>query len=72
MSDVKSYAVYGNNLIFSKSQGGIFLYDLSKNKVISLIEKSKYYYDELTINSQGLLFAKKYLIREYSPLGIIQ
>ena len=72
MSDVKSYAVYGNNLIFSKTQGGIFLYDLSKNKVISLIEKSKYYYDELTINSQGLLFAKKYLIREYSPLGIIQ
>ena len=72
MSDVKSYAVYGNNLIFSKSEGGIFLYDMSKNKVISLIEKSKYYYDELTINSQGLLFAKKYLIREYSPLGIIQ
>lgn len=72
MSDVKSYAVYGNNLIFSKTQGGIFLYDMSKNKVISLIEKSKYYYDELTINSQGLLFAKKYLIREYSPLGIIQ
>ena len=72
MSDVKSYAVYGNNLIFSKTQGGIFLYDLSKNKVISLIEKSKYYYDELTINSQGLLFAKKYLIREYSPLGIIE
>ena len=72
MSDVKSYAVYGNNLIFSKTQGGIFLYDMSKNKVISLIEKSKYYYDELTINSQGLLFAKKYLIREYLPLGIIQ
>lgn len=72
MSDVKSYAVYGNNLIFSKTQGGIFLYDMSKNKVISLIERSKYYYDELTINSQGLLFAKKYLIREYSPLGIIQ
>ena len=72
MSDVKSYTLYGNNLIFSKSEGGIFLYDLSKNKVISLIEKSKYYYDELTINSQGLLFAKKYLIREYSPLGIIQ
>lgn len=72
MSDVKSYAVYGNNLIFSKTQGGIFLYDMSKNKVISLIEKSKYYYDELTINSQGLLFAKKYLIREYSPLGIIE
>lgn len=72
MSDVKSYTLYGNNLIFSKSEGGIFLYDMSKNKVISLIEKSKYYYDELTINSQGLLFAKKYLIREYSPLGIIQ
>ena len=72
MSDVKSYAVYGNNLIFSKTQGGIFLYDMSKNKVISLIEKSKYYYDELTINSQGLLFAKKYLIQEYSPVGIIQ
>ena len=72
MSDVKSYAVYDNNLIFSKTQGGIFLYDMSKNKVISLIERSKYYYDELTINSQGLLFAKKYLIREYSPLGIIQ
>ena len=72
MSDVKSYTLYGNNLIFSKSEGGIFLYDMSKNKVISLIEKSKYYYDELTINSQGLLFANKYLIREYSPLGIIQ
>lgn len=72
MSDVKSYTLYGNNLIFSKSEGGIFLYDMSKNKVISLIEKSKYYYDELTINSQGLLFAKKYLIREYSPLGIIE
>ena len=72
MSDVKSYAVYGNNLIFSKTQGGIFLYDMSKNKVISLIEKSKYYYDELTINSQGLLFAKKYLIQEDSPVGIIQ
>lgn len=72
MSDVKSYTLYGNNLIFSKSEGGIFLYDMSKNKVISLIEKSKYYYDELMINSQGLLFAKKYLIREYSPLGIIQ
>ena len=72
MSDVKSYTLYGNNLIFSKSEGGIFLYDMSKNKDISLIEKSKYYYDELTINSQGLLFAKKYLIREYSPLGIIQ
>ena len=72
MSDVKSYTLYGNNLLFSKSEGGIFLYDMSKNKVISLIEKSKYYYDELTINSQGLLFAKKYLIREYSPLGIIQ
>ena len=72
MSDVKSYTLFGNNLIFSKSEGGIFLYDMSKNKVISLIEKSKYYYDELTINSQGLLFAKKYLIREYSPLGIIQ
>ena len=72
MSDVKSYTLYGNNLIFSKTQGGIFLYDMSKNKVISLIERSKYYYDELTINSQGLLFAKKYLIREYSPLGIIQ
>ena len=72
MSDVKSYTLYGNNLIFSKSEGGIFLYDMSKNKVISLIERSKYYYDELTINSQGLLFAKKYLIREYSPLGIIQ
>ena len=72
MSDVKSYTLYGNNLIFSKSEGGIFLYDMSKNKVFSLIEKSKYYYDELTINSQGLLFAKKYLIREYSPLGIIQ
>lgn len=72
MSDVKSYAVYGNNLIFSKTQGGIFLYDMSKNKVISLIERSKYYYDELTINSQGLLFAKKYLIQEDSPVGIIQ
>lgn len=72
MSDVKSYTLYGNNLIFSKSEGGIFLYDMSKNEVISLIKKSKYYYDELTINSQGLLFAKKYLIREYSPLGIIQ
>ena len=72
MSDVKSYTLYGNNLIFSKSEGGIFLYDMSKNKVISLIEKSKYYYDELTINSQGLLFAKKYLIQEYSPVGIIQ
>ena len=71
MSDVKSYTLYGNNLIFSKSEGGIFLYDMSKNKVISLIEKSKYYYDELTMNSQGLLFAKKYLIREYSPLGLI-
>ena len=71
MSDVKSYAVYGNNLIFSKTQGGIFLYDMSKNKVISLIERSKYYYDELTINSQGLLFAKKYLIQEDSPVGII-
>ena len=72
MSDVKSYTLYGNNLIFSKSEGGIFLYDMSKNKVISLIEKSKYYYDELTINSQGLLFAKKYLIQEDSPVGIIQ
>ena len=72
MSDVKSYTLYGNNLIFSKSEGGIFLYDMSKNKVISLIEKSKYYYDELTINSQGLLFAKKYLIQEASPVGIIQ
>ena len=72
MSDVKSYAVYGNNLIFSKTQGGIFLYDMSKNIVISLIERSKYYYDELTINSQGLLFAKKYLIQEDSPVGIIQ
>lgn len=72
MSDVKSYAVYGNNLIFSKTQGGIFLYDMSKNKVISLIERSKYYYDELTINSQGLLFEKKYLIQEDSPVGIIQ
>ena len=72
MSDVKSYAVYGNNLIFSKTQGGIFLYDMSKNKIISLIERSKYYYDELTINSQGLLFAKKYLIQEDSPVGIIQ
>ena len=72
MSYVKSYAVYGNNLIFSKTQGGIFLYDMSKNKVISLIERSKYYYDELTINSQGLLFAKKYLIQEDSPVGIIQ
>ena len=72
MSDVKSYTLYGNNLIFSKSEGGIFLYDMSKNKVISLIEKSKYYYDELMINSQGLLFAKKYLIQEASPVGIIQ
>lgn len=72
MSDVKSYTLYGNNLIFSKSEGGIFLYDMSKNKVISLIERSKYYYDELTINSQGLLFAKKYLIQEDSPVGIIQ
>ena len=25
MSDVKSYAVYGNNLIFSKTQGGVLL-----------------------------------------------
>lgn len=72
MSDVKSYAVYGNNLIFSKSQGGIFLYDLNKNEVISLIEKPGDYYDELIVSSQGLLFAKKYLSGQYVPLGIIQ
>ncbi len=72
IEDVKSYTLTNDQLIFSKTSGGIFLYDIRKKQVITLIEPSKFIYDQLLINDEGLLFAQKYPLSESKPLGLFE
>ena len=72
IEDVQSYTLTNDQLIFSKTSGGIFLYDIRKKQVITLIEPSKFIYDQLLINDGGLLFAQKYPLSESKPLGLFE
>lgn len=72
MRDVKSYTLSNEQLIFSKTSGGVFLYDVSKEKLSPLIKPSEFIYAELLANKDGLLFYQKVPLNGGAPLGLFE
>lgn len=71
---VIDYTWKDDTLIFSKGKGNVYQFD-SKSKEVSLfLERTGYFYDELMISNQGVLYAKKYVMlkKDYLPVGIIE
>lgn len=74
LEGVKDYIWHENHLIFSKNEGNVYELAPDKNQVSLFLERAGYVYDELAMNNQGVLFAKKYAkVPEYNwPIGIIE
>lgn len=74
LEGVKDYIWHENHLIFSKNEGNVYELAPDKNQVSLFLERAGYVYDELAMNNQGVLFAKKYAkVPKYNwPIGIVE
>ena len=71
---VKDYIWHENQLIFSKNEGNVYQFNLETHEFSLFLERAGYVYDELKMNNQGVLFAKKYaIVPDYNwPIGIVE